>query len=168
VRKKLRFLWVCVCGWGARCHAYWVWMVSWDLVLWFTSPTSLQEKVGNAMPHLSSPNLSDLIHSGLYTHPILFLFKLPSMSKTSCEGSAMLHHERARRAPTPGKAAILAIGKAFPSQLVPQECLVEGYIRDTKCDDATVKEKLERLCKHVALNILIKAFSLTAFQISFS
>ncbi|KAJ6400316.1 hypothetical protein OIU84_015884 [Salix udensis] len=53
----------------------------------------------------------------------------------------------ARRAPTPGKATILAIGKAFPSQLVPQECLVEGYMRDTKCDDASIKEKLERLCK---------------------
>ncbi|CAL1392578.1 unnamed protein product [Linum trigynum] len=52
-----------------------------------------------------------------------------------------------RRAPTPGKATLLAIGKAFPSQLIPQECLVEGYIRDTKCDDPAIKEKLERLCK---------------------
>ncbi|KAL7121009.1 hypothetical protein ACP275_02G157100 [Erythranthe tilingii] len=49
--------------------------------------------------------------------------------------------------PTPGKATILAIGKAFPSQLVPQDCLVEGFIRDTKCHDLVVKEKLERLCK---------------------
>lgn len=69
------------------------------------------------------------------------------MSKMSCEGPAKLDHARARRVPTPGKATILAIGKAFPSQLVPQECLVEGYIRDTKCVDATIKEKLERLCK---------------------
>jgi len=52
-----------------------------------------------------------------------------------------------RRVPTPGKATILAIGKAFPSQIIPQECLVEGYIRDTKCADAYIKEKLERLCK---------------------
>jgi len=52
-----------------------------------------------------------------------------------------------RRVPTPGKATILAIGKAFPSQIIPQECLVEGYIRDTKCEDAYIKEKLERLCK---------------------
>ncbi|KAL6569316.1 hypothetical protein OROMI_013830 [Orobanche minor] len=52
-----------------------------------------------------------------------------------------------RRVPTPGKATILAMGKAFPSQLVPQDCLVEGYIRDTKCDDLAIKEKLERLCK---------------------
>ncbi|GFP80927.1 stilbene synthase 3 [Phtheirospermum japonicum] len=51
------------------------------------------------------------------------------------------------RIPTPGKATILAIGKAFPSQLVPQDCLVEGYIRDTKCDDLAIKEKLARLCK---------------------
>lgn len=55
------------------------------------------------------------------------------------------------RIPTPGKATILAIGKAFPSQLVPQECLVEGYIRDTKCEDLAIKEKLERLCKMINL-----------------
>ncbi|GMN56356.1 hypothetical protein TIFTF001_025466 [Ficus carica] len=54
---------------------------------------------------------------------------------------------RPRRVPTPGKATVLAIGKAFPSQLIPQECLVEGYIRDTNCHDVTIKEKLERLCK---------------------
>ncbi|CAN1759450.1 Type III polyketide synthase A [Linum perenne] len=52
----------------------------------------------------------------------------------------------ARRTPTPGKATLLAIGKAFPSQLIPQECLVEGYIRDTNCQDPSIKEKLERLC----------------------
>ncbi|KAG8664011.1 hypothetical protein MANES_01G271100v8 [Manihot esculenta] len=52
-----------------------------------------------------------------------------------------------RRIPTTGKATILAIGKAFPKQLIPQECLVEGYIRDTKCEDVSIKEKLERLCK---------------------
>lgn len=56
-----------------------------------------------------------------------------------------------RRMPTPGKATLLAIGKAFPSQLIPQECLVEGYIRDTKCDDITIKAKLERLCKQAKL-----------------
>ncbi|CAI0553163.1 unnamed protein product [Linum tenue] len=58
------------------------------------------------------------------------------------------HHRSTalRRVPTPGKATLLAIGKAFPSQLIPQECLVEGYIRDTKCDDPAIKEKLERLC----------------------
>ncbi|KZV49041.1 pentatricopeptide repeat-containing protein chloroplastic [Dorcoceras hygrometricum] len=52
-----------------------------------------------------------------------------------------------KRRPTQGKATVLAIGKAFPSQVVPQDCLVEGYIRDTKCDDLAIKEKLERLCK---------------------
>lgn len=51
--------------------------------------------------------------------------------------------------PTPGKATILAIGKAFPRQLVLQDLLVEGYIRDTNCDDAAIKEKLQRLCKSV-------------------
>lgn len=53
----------------------------------------------------------------------------------------------AKRSSTPGKATILAIGKAFPRQLVPQDLLVEGYIRDTNCDDLAIKEKLERLCK---------------------
>ncbi|KNA12857.1 hypothetical protein SOVF_121870 [Spinacia oleracea] len=51
------------------------------------------------------------------------------------------------RTATLGKATVLAIGKAFPKQLIPQEHLVEGYIRDTNCHDLVVKEKLERLCK---------------------
>nr|AQZ26783.1 chalcone synthase [Paeonia delavayi]QEG79223.1 chalcone isomerase [Paeonia delavayi] len=51
------------------------------------------------------------------------------------------------RIPTAGKATVLAIGKAFPRQVIPQECLVEGYFRDTKCQDLAMKEKLERLCK---------------------
>ncbi|KAG5231148.1 pentatricopeptide repeat-containing protein [Salix suchowensis] len=69
------------------------------------------------------------------------------MSKMNGNGASKHDATLARRAPTPGKATILAIGKAFPSQLVPQECLVEGYMRDTKCEDASIKEKLERLCK---------------------
>ncbi|KAJ4727225.1 Chalcone synthase [Melia azedarach] len=69
------------------------------------------------------------------------------MSKINSNGSAEHHFTAARRIPTPGKATVLAIGKAFPSQLIPQECLVEGYIRDTKCEDVSIKEKLERLCK---------------------
>ncbi|CAO2826762.1 unnamed protein product [Amaranthus hypochondriacus] len=48
---------------------------------------------------------------------------------------------------TPGKATVLAIGKAFPKQLIPQSHLVEGFIRDTNCHDQVIKEKLERLCK---------------------
>lgn len=59
-----------------------------------------------------------------------------------------------RRIPTPGKATILAMGKAFPSQLIPQECLVEGYIRDTKCEDISIKEKLERLCEFIVKKLL--------------
>ncbi|XP_021756345.1 type III polyketide synthase A-like [Chenopodium quinoa] len=51
------------------------------------------------------------------------------------------------RTATLGKATVLAISKAFPKQLIPQEHLVEGYIRDTNCHDLVVKEKLERLCK---------------------
>ncbi|XVF79812.1 hypothetical protein PTKIN_Ptkin15bG0019800 [Pterospermum kingtungense] len=66
------------------------------------------------------------------------------MSKTDNNG-APRHH--LKRASTPGKATVLAIGKAFPSQLIPQELLVEGYFRDTKCEDVSIKEKLERLCK---------------------
>ncbi|CAF1868403.1 type III polyketide synthase A [Brassica napus] len=52
-----------------------------------------------------------------------------------------------RRVANPGKATVLALGKAFPSQVVPQEHLVEGFLRDTKCDDPFIKEKLEHLCK---------------------
>ncbi|KNA21281.1 hypothetical protein SOVF_044710 [Spinacia oleracea] len=48
---------------------------------------------------------------------------------------------------TPGKATILALGKGFPHQLVMQEFLVDGYFRNTNCDDPELKEKLNRLCK---------------------
>ncbi|KAI3446195.1 hypothetical protein Pfo_002860 [Paulownia fortunei] len=47
----------------------------------------------------------------------------------------------------PGKATILALGKAFPHQLVLQEFLVDGYFRNTNCDDPDLKQKLTRLCK---------------------
>ncbi|CAN6481414.1 unnamed protein product [Victoria cruziana] len=48
---------------------------------------------------------------------------------------------------TPGKAAILALGKSFPHQLVIQEYLVDGYFKNTNCDDLYLKQKLARLCK---------------------
>lgn len=70
------------------------------------------------------------------------------MSKVDANGSTKSRPASTKRSPTLGKATILAIGKAFPSQVIPQECLVEGFIRDTKCEDALIKEKLERLCKH--------------------
>lgn len=69
------------------------------------------------------------------------------MPQGDLNGNSTQNGARARRAPVPGKATILALGKAFPSQVLPQECLVEGYIRDTKCADSSIKEKLERLCK---------------------
>ncbi|CAM8971787.1 unnamed protein product [Rhodiola kirilowii] len=46
-----------------------------------------------------------------------------------------------------GKATILALGKAFPNQLVMQDFLVDGYFKNTNCDDLELKEKLTRLCK---------------------
>ncbi|CAN0899375.1 Type III polyketide synthase B [Linum grandiflorum] len=52
-----------------------------------------------------------------------------------------------RKAASPGKATILALGKAFPHQLVMQEFLVDGYFKNTNCDDPELKEKLTRLCK---------------------
>ncbi|KAK1304781.1 Stilbene synthase 4 [Acorus calamus] len=57
------------------------------------------------------------------------------------------NHVSTKRTSTPGKATVLALGKAFPDNLLLQEQLVEGYFGDTKCEDATMKEKLERLCK---------------------
>jgi len=50
---------------------------------------------------------------------------------------------------TPGKATILALGKAFPHQLVMQEYLVDGYFRDTNCDNPELKQKLARLCTYI-------------------
>ncbi|PIN14295.1 hypothetical protein CDL12_13086 [Handroanthus impetiginosus] len=47
----------------------------------------------------------------------------------------------------PKKATILALGKAFPHQLVMQDFLVDGYFKNTNCDDPELKEKLTRLCK---------------------
>ncbi|CAL9090924.1 unnamed protein product [Musa textilis] len=47
-----------------------------------------------------------------------------------------------------GKATnILALGKAFPKQLVMQDLLVDGYFRNTNCTDPDLKKKLTRLCK---------------------
>lgn len=48
-----------------------------------------------------------------------------------------------------GKANILALGKAFPHQLVMQDLLVDGYFKDTNCDDPELKRKLTRLCIHL-------------------
>lgn len=78
---------------------------------------------------------------------------LSKMSKLSGNG-AYYDAATAKRVATPGRATVLAIGKAFPSQLIPQECLVDGYIRDTKCEDLSIKEKLERLCKRNLLLFL--------------
>ncbi|OIT22732.1 PREDICTED: type III polyketide synthase B [Nicotiana attenuata] len=46
-----------------------------------------------------------------------------------------------------GNATILALGKAFPHQLVMQEFLVDGYFKNTNCDDPALKQRLTRLCK---------------------
>ncbi|XP_057497791.1 type III polyketide synthase A-like [Actinidia eriantha] len=69
------------------------------------------------------------------------------MSKINSNGAPKQNLSPSKRVPTSGKATILAMGKAFPRQLLHQNCLVEGYIRDTKCEDLVIKEKLERLCK---------------------
>ncbi|CAI9764356.1 unnamed protein product [Fraxinus pennsylvanica] len=58
----------------------------------------------------------------------------------------MGREETARNA-NPRKATILALGKAFPHQLVMQEFLVDGYFKNTNCDDPELKLKLTRLCK---------------------
>lgn len=52
-----------------------------------------------------------------------------------------------RKVPSPGKATVLALGKGFPHQLVMQEFLVDGYFKNTNCDDPELKQKLLRLCK---------------------
>lgn len=60
-----------------------------------------------------------------------------------------------------GKATILALGKGFPHQLVMQEFLVDGYFRNTNCDDPELKEKLMRLC-------MISLFSHSLYSSFFS
>ena len=59
----------------------------------------------------------------------------------------------------PGKATILALGKGFPHQLVMQEFLVDGYFRDTNCDDPELKQKLTRLCNYKFLSLSLSFFS---------
>ena len=51
----------------------------------------------------------------------------------------------------PGKATILAIGKALPDNLIKQELLVDGYFKDTNCQDPVLREKLDRLCKNTTV-----------------
>ncbi|PIA57268.1 hypothetical protein AQUCO_00600182v1 [Aquilegia coerulea] len=62
-------------------------------------------------------------------------------------GSFEITHGEFQRTANPGKTTILALGKAFPHQLVMQELLVDGYFRNTQCDDPELKQKLARLCK---------------------
>ncbi|XP_059311317.1 type III polyketide synthase B [Lycium ferocissimum] len=52
-----------------------------------------------------------------------------------------------RKVSNSGNATILALGKAFPHQLVMQEFLVDGYFKNTNCDDPELKQRLTRLCK---------------------
>ncbi|KAF6175229.1 hypothetical protein GIB67_018124, partial [Kingdonia uniflora] len=104
------------------------------------------------------------IPSNSASNNLLLILTLPlsfsKMSKTGLNGSSGLNGSAklfvdqatgSKHAYTPGKATILALGKAFPSQVIPQECLVEGYFRDTHCDDPAIKEKLERLCKNTTV-----------------
>lgn len=46
-----------------------------------------------------------------------------------------------------GKAMLLALGKGFPDQVLPQEKVVESYLQESCCDDPDTRAKLERLCK---------------------
>ncbi|VVB06765.1 unnamed protein product [Arabis nemorensis] len=55
--------------------------------------------------------------------------------------------KQTRRVANPGKATLLALGKAFPANVVSQDNLVEEYLREIKCDDPSVKDKLQHLCK---------------------
>lgn len=58
----------------------------------------------------------------------------------SCEEAVMY------RQPSPGRATVLALGKAFPHQLVMQDYLVDSYFRDIRCNDLELKKKLAHLC----------------------
>nr|ACG34948.1 hypothetical protein [Zea mays] len=45
-----------------------------------------------------------------------------------------------------GKAMLLALGKGFPDQVLPQEKVAESYLQESSCDDPDTRAKLERLC----------------------
>ncbi|WOL05951.1 hypothetical protein Cni_G14682 [Canna indica] len=49
------------------------------------------------------------------------------------------------------KTTVLALGKAFPKQLVMQDLLVDSYFRHTNCSDPELKQKLTRLCKNTTV-----------------
>jgi PHS family inorganic phosphate transporter-like MFS transporter len=66
------------------------------------------------------------------------------MVSTVVETTKQVKH--ASMAPNPGKATILALGHAFPQQLVMQDYFVDGFMRNTHCDDPEIREKLNRLC----------------------
>ncbi|KAJ6739197.1 hypothetical protein OIU74_004040 [Salix koriyanagi] len=83
---------------------------------------------------------------------LLFLEYFPSKSvkisfSSESMGSEQIGQGGLASKASPGKATILALGKAFPHQLVMQEFLVDGYFRNTNCDDPELKKKLARLCK---------------------
>lgn len=54
------------------------------------------------------------------------------------------HHERKA---TPGKAAVLSIGRAVPTNTTKNDGLADHYITQFKLDDPTMQAKLRRLCK---------------------
>ncbi|XP_044490940.1 type III polyketide synthase B [Mangifera indica] len=62
-------------------------------------------------------------------------------------GSENIPQEAFSKMPNPCKATILALGKAFPHQLVMQDYLVDKYFQNTNCNDPELKQKLTRLCK---------------------
>lgn len=80
-----------------------------------------------------------------FIQPIL-LANLSSPLKEQDMGSEGIAQECSKKVANPGTATILALGKAFPHQLVMQDYLVDGYFRDTNCDDPVLKQKLTRLC----------------------
>ncbi|KAJ4777432.1 Chalcone synthase [Rhynchospora pubera] len=49
------------------------------------------------------------------------------------------------------KATVLALGKAFPDNVLLQEKLVDGFLRETNSEDPVMREKLERLCKNTTV-----------------
>ena len=73
-------------------------------------------------------------------------------------------HASSMLAPNPGKATILALGHAFPQQLVMQDYVVDGFMKNTNCDDPELKEKLTRLCNNSLINKALHSFFFCRFQ----
>jgi len=71
-------------------------------------------------------------------------------AKATTNGAS--HHERKA---TPGKTAVLAIGRAVPTNTTQNDGLADRYIAEFHLEDPIVQAKLRRLCKPLISTTLL-------------